>query len=184
MLRNPDGTFQGSFTNFPNLRNELLNVTGIGKRLIGPWYPNYGPRQSQHTRRVEVIQGACMLVRQAAIHVVGVLDEDYFMYSEETDWCWRFHQAGWELWYEPAAQICHYGGQSTRQMPEAMVRALYRSKVRYFRKHYGQVPATILQAAFVAARRWRWLAQRITSFRLPTRNVEPPLRWRDLDSRM
>ncbi|HEY3230904.1 MAG TPA: glycosyltransferase family 2 protein, partial [Roseiflexaceae bacterium] len=87
MLLNPDGSFQASFADFPSLHSELLSATGLGARLFGHWYPNYGPRRSQRARRVDYIQGACMLARRAAIEQAGLLDEQYFMYSEETDWC-------------------------------------------------------------------------------------------------
>src|SRR6266542_3829109 len=133
-LLNRDGSFQASFADFPSLRSELLSVTGIGPRLFGRWYPSYGPRRSQMARRVDWIQGACMLARRAAIEQAGPMEEQYFMYNEEIDWCMQMWRAGWEVWYLPEARIVHYGGQSTRQIRHAMVQALYRSKVRFFRK--------------------------------------------------
>jgi hypothetical protein len=94
----------------------------------------------------------------------------------------RMWRAGWEVWYLPTARIVHYGGQSTRQMRQAMVRALYRSKVRFFRKHYGGLPAAALQTLFVAVSRTKWLAQRIRAIGRDTTPIEAPLRWRDLSS--
>jgi N-acetylglucosaminyl-diphospho-decaprenol L-rhamnosyltransferase len=182
MLLNPDGSFQGSFADFPSLRSEVLSASGLGPRLFGRWYPNYGPRQSQVARRVDYVQGACMLARRAAVDRVGLLDEDYFMYNEETDWCRRMHCAGWESWYVPEAQIVHYGGQSTRQVRHAMVQALYRSKVRYFQKHYGRIPATILRMAFVAVLRAKWVALALAAAPRSARQIAPPIRWRDLQS--
>jgi N-acetylglucosaminyl-diphospho-decaprenol L-rhamnosyltransferase len=126
-LLNPDGSFQASRSCFPSLWSETLNATGLGRRLYGPWYPGYGPHQSQQPRRAEVLPGACMLVRRAAIEQIGLMDDAYFMYSEETDWCLRLHRAGWELWYLPDARILHHGGQSTRQVRDPMIAALYRS---------------------------------------------------------
>jgi hypothetical protein len=181
-LVNPDGSFQASFADAPSLRSELLSSSGLGPRLYGRWYPSYGPRRSQATRRVDYIPGACMLTRRSALAEVGLMDEDYFMYSEETDWCLRMWRAGWEVWYLPAARIVHYGGQSTRQMRQAMVRALYRSKVRFFRKHYGALSAAALRAIFVAVSCTKWLAQRMQAIGRDATTIEPPLRWRDLDS--
>lgn len=149
-LLNADGTFQGSFADFPSLRSELLSASGLGVRLYGRWFPNYGPQQSRASRAVDWVQGACMLVRRSAIAQVGGMDEQYHMYSEETDWCLRMRRAGWECWFTPEAQILHHGGQSTRQVRPAMVRSLYRSKVRFFRKHYGAAPAALLRAGFAA----------------------------------
>jgi GT2 family glycosyltransferase len=172
-LLNPDGSFQGSFADFPSLASELLSASGLGVRLIRREYPSYGPRQSRAARRVGYIQGACMLVRRAAIAQIGPMDEQYFMYSEEVDWCLRLQRAGWEIWYTPDAQIVHYGGQSTRQVRRAMVQALYRSKVRFFQKYYGSAAAALLRGALVLVLRSKWL--------LGLRaDAGPPIGWRDL----
>ncbi len=179
-LLNPDGSFQASFADFPSLRSELLSVTGIGPRLFGRWYPNYGPRRSQAARRVDWIQGACMLARRSAIERAGLMDEQYFMYNEETDWCMQMWRAGWEIWYLPEAQIVHYGGQSTRQVRHAMVQALYRSKVRFFRKHYGPAAAIALQIAFVAVLRIKWLIRTLSA--RERSSAGPPIGWHDLRS--
>lgn len=182
MLQNPDGSFQGSFADLPTLWSEFLSVSGIGSRVHGRWFPNYGPQRSAHNQRVGYIQGACMLVRRAAIAQVGWMDERYFMYSEEVDWCLRMHRAGWAVWYTPDATILHYGGQSTRQVRHAMVQALYRSKVRLFRKHYGPLRATLLHALLIVVRRCRWIAQHVRALRAAGQSIDPPLRWHDLDS--
>ena len=92
-------------------------------------------------RRVEVIKGACLLLRRKALDQVGVLDESYFMYTEEVDLCYRLAQAGWELWYVPAAAITHFGEASSRQVKEAMYLHLYRSKIQFYRKFGGEQQA-------------------------------------------
>lgn len=181
-LLNPDRSFQASFADFPSLRSELLSATGLGPRIYGRWYPNYGPSQSKLTRRVDYIQGACMLVRRAAVEQVGLMDEAYFMYSEEPDWCLRMRRAGWEIWYVPEARIVHYGGQSTRQVRHAMVKALYRSKVRFMRKHYNLPSALLLHAALVVILFVKWSAQRIGALRRSAMSADPPIGWRDLSS--
>ncbi|MCA9951891.1 MAG: glycosyltransferase family 2 protein [Anaerolineales bacterium] len=89
-------------------------------------------------RRVEVIKGACMLLRHDALNEVGLLDEDYFFYTEEVDLCYRLAQANWQLWYVPTAKITHFGGASSRQAAEAMYLQLYRSKTRFYRKFGGK----------------------------------------------
>ncbi len=179
-LLNPDGSFQASFADFPSLRSELLSVTGLGPRLFGRWYPNYGPRQSQVARGVDYVQGACMLARREAVAHVGLMDEHYFMYNEEIDWCLRMRRAAWQVWYLPEAHIVHYGGQSTRQVRHAMIQALYRSKVRFFRKHYGPAYAATLQGAFVAVLRAKWLVRALAARRQSVASA--PIRWRDLQS--
>jgi N-acetylglucosaminyl-diphospho-decaprenol L-rhamnosyltransferase len=188
MLLNPDGSYQGSFADFPSLHSELLSASSLGPLLFGRWYPNYGPGQAQATRQVDYIQGACMLARRAAVEQVGLLDEAYFMYNEETDWCLRMRRADWETWYLPAARIVHYGGQSTKQVRRTMVQALYRSKVRFFRKHYGPLPAAILRAGFVAVLRAKWLGLALLAARRNSdghkggARIGPPIRWSDLQS--
>jgi len=179
-LLNRDGSFQASFADFPSLRSELLSVTGIGPRLFGRWYPSYGPRRSQMARRVDWIQGACMLARRAAIEQAGPMDEQYFMYNEEIDWCMQMWRAGWEVWYLPTARIVHYGGQSTRQVRHAMVQALYRSKVRFFRKHYGPAAAFALQSVFVAVLRVKWLIRTLAARERSSAGA--PIGWHDLQS--
>ena len=56
--------------------------------------------------------GSCFLVRRAAADQVGMFDEDFFLFSEETDWLYRFHQAGWAVWFTPDAEAVHVGGAS------------------------------------------------------------------------
>lgn len=87
---------------------------------------------------VEVICGACLLLRRAALDQVGLLDETYFMYTEEVDLCYRLARAGWELWWAPQAEVVHYGGASSKQIAEAMYLQLYRSKVQFYRKFGGE----------------------------------------------
>lgn len=159
LLLNSDRSFQASFSDLPSFGRELLNASGLGRRLVRPSYPSYGPAASRAARAVDCLQGACLLVRRAAIEQVGPLDEGYFMYSEEVDWCLRLRRAGWELWYLPDAAVVHHGGQSTRQRRAEMVRALYRSKVRFFRKHHGPLPAAALQAGFAVVLSGKWLVR-------------------------
>ena len=182
MLLNPDGSYQGSFANFPSLASEWLSVTGLGPRLFYRDYPAYGPRYGGSARPVGYVSGACMLVRRTAIEQVGEMDENYFMYSEEVDWCWRMRQLGWQRWYVPEAKVVHYGGQSTRQIRHTMVRRLYSSKVRFFRTHYGWFSASLLQGVFVVTLRIKWMLQRLIVLVQPRSAVGPLIRWRDLNS--
>lgn len=90
---------------------------------------------------VEVIKGACLLLRREALDQVGLLDESYFMYTEEVDLCYRLAEAGWELWWVPQAEVIHYGEASSRQAAQAMYLQLYRSKVQFYRKFGGTARA-------------------------------------------
>jgi GT2 family glycosyltransferase len=84
------------------------------------------------------VQGAAMILRQHILDKIGLLDGDYFMYSEEVDLCYRLQKAGWRLYWVPQSKVIHYGGQSTKQIAEEMFLQLYKGKLMYFRKHYGR----------------------------------------------
>ncbi|MFN3332224.1 MAG: glycosyltransferase family 2 protein, partial [Caldilinea sp.] len=98
----------------------------------------------------DYVQGACMLVRRDALAEVGGLDEGYFMYAEEVDWCRRMADRGWGVWYQPAAKVVHIGGASSAKRKTSREADLYRSRVRYFRIHHGWLQAEILKAMIVA----------------------------------
>jgi GT2 family glycosyltransferase len=100
-----------------------------------------------------------MLVRREAIDQVGVMDDGFFMYGEETDWCWRFRKAGWRVLFAPVGQIIHLGGQSSKRVRSEMIIALRMSILRFIRKHQGRLAhgaACILVAAFFLARVPYW----------------------------
>lgn len=87
---------------------------------------------------VDVVAGCYMLTRCQAIDIVGNMDESYFMYGEEMDWCWRFQRAGWKVLYYPDARIIHYGGMSTAQNPVEMSIELQKSILRFIEKRQGR----------------------------------------------
>jgi GT2 family glycosyltransferase len=166
-LLNPDGSYQTGPTPFPSVWTETMSVTGLGRRLTYRGYPSLPARRARASRRADYVGGACMLVRREAIAAVGLLDESYFMYSEEPDWCWRMHRAGWETWYTPDASVTHFGGQSTRQARDAMVVALYRSKVRFLYLNRGRGSALCTAAVVVAVTHLRRAVRRAA-------RLEPP----------
>lgn len=119
--------------------------------------------------QVEVIKGACFLLRRAALDQVGLLDEQYFMYTEEMDLCYRLLQAGWHLWWVPQAVVTHYGEASSKQMAENMYVQLYRSKVQFHRK-FGMDRRANRFKRLVALAYWpRWaIAALVAQFRPQT----------------
>lgn len=105
-----------------------------------------------HTpREVEVIKGACLLVRQEALEKIGLLDTRYFMYTEEMDLCYRLQRAGWKLYWVPDAQVLHYGEASSKQIAETMYVQLYRSKVQFHRKTGGEARASLFKVLLALA---------------------------------
>lgn len=149
-LLNPDGTFQASHTHFPTLWQEFLILSTLGRRLLGDRYPSHGAEEDKGSQRVDYVEGACLLVRRAAFEQVGGLDEGYFMYAEEVDWCKRMMVAGWEVWYTPAAQVVHIGGASSANRKTSREADLYRSRVRYFRAYHGGLQAGFLKVMLVS----------------------------------
>lgn len=149
-LVNPDGTFQASHTPFPTLWREFLILSGLGRALRGRHFPSRGPEVERGPQLVDYVEGACLLVRREALRSVGGLDDGYFMYAEEVDWCYTMRQAEWDTWYQPEAVVIHHGGASSRHRRTRREADLYRSRVRFFRKYYGDRAAEALKTLMYA----------------------------------
>ena len=150
-LINPDGSLQHGAFEFPGLTQLLLETQPAlwrfrGSRLDG----RYAARQYEAGKPFPIGHplGAAMLARAEAIAQVGPLDPGFEMYSEEVDWAMRMKRAGWERWCVPAAVVKHYGGASSGQVSERAERIKWRSRLRYYQKHYSPLK--------------RWLATRLT----------------------
>ena len=165
-LRNADGSFQASHSPFPNLGQEFMILSGLGRLLHGAQYPSHGPEDNNGAQPVDYVEGAALLVRREAFEKAGGLDEGFFMYAEEVDWCYTMQQAGWQVWYAPAAVITHLGGGSSKNRKTAREADLYRSRVRFFRKHHGVASATLLKSliltAVTAKHIWHGALRRVT----------------------
>lgn len=143
-----DGRLQPSCTTFPTLLTELFIALQLDK--LFPKSPLFGKHLMTYwdfseLREVDAIMGAFMLVRNTAVEKVGLLDESYFMYSEEVDWCYRFKEAGWKIYFNPAVEATHLWWGSAKKMRVEMHIQMYRSKVLFFRKRYGQLSASLLK---------------------------------------
>jgi N-acetylglucosaminyl-diphospho-decaprenol L-rhamnosyltransferase len=144
----PDGRFQHGAFRFPGLVQTALDLVPIPRltdsRLNGR-YPH-----AIHARGtpfvVDFPLGACLLVRTSAVRSVGLLDEGYFMYAEEVDWCRRMRARGYRALCVPSAVVVHHAGASTRRAPERMFVALWRSRLRYFARHEGRCRRVALTA--------------------------------------
>ncbi len=151
-LLNPDRTVQSSRRRFPTFRTALLEST-----ILQQWWPDnevlrryyVQDRSDAEFQDVDWIVGACVLARREALAQVGGLDEGFFMYSEEMDWCYRLKRAGWRVVYLPEAQVVHYGAQSSRQVVAAQHIHFQRSKIRFFRKHWGAGYAALLRVCLL-----------------------------------
>ena len=140
-LSNPDGTLQRSVRGFPTawrLATEYLGLRKLAPRstALNAFYA--GGFDHDDVRDVEFVMGACMLVRREAIDAVGLLDEDFFLFSEETDWCYRFREAGWSVVFFPGAECVHVRGASHGGR---LYRENLRGHLRFLRKHRGVASA-------------------------------------------
>ncbi len=144
-LLNPDGSIQHAAFRFPTLAMSILDVFPPGEvlpgRLYGSWWHGRYPQErgGDGPFPIDHPLGACMLARADTIEEVGVLDERYFMYSEEIEWCWRIRQAGWAIWQVPYAHVTHVGGAATQHYRYKMFVALHESRYLFFRQHYGKM---------------------------------------------
>jgi GT2 family glycosyltransferase len=136
-LSNPDGSLQRSVRGFPTLwrlATEYLFLRKLapGTRALNAFYA--GGFAHDRVLEAEVVMGACMLVRREAAEAVGPLDEEFFLFSEETDWCYRFRRAGWQVLFFPGAECVHVGGASHGGR---LFRENLRGHLRFFAKHRG-----------------------------------------------
>ena len=141
-LLNVDGSKQNSIANFPSLATELLN-----KSLLRWLFPDKFPgKETDYPGPVEVdsVIGACMMARRKALEQVGLLDEEYFLFLEETDWCYRMKKAGWKIYHIPQAEVLHFQGKSAEAEKGKARIEYYRSRYHYFRKNRGSFQSSVL----------------------------------------
>ncbi|MBK7779584.1 MAG: glycosyltransferase family 2 protein [Ardenticatenia bacterium] len=138
----PDDGFQHAAFAFPGIAQAALDLFPprgrLGRRLLESRLNGRYPRRRYRAGKpfnVDFVLGACMLVRVAALRQVGPLDEGYFMYAEEVDWCRRFARAGWRVVCAPAATVMHHGGAASGQFRARSWSILWRSRRRYLRLH-------------------------------------------------
>jgi GT2 family glycosyltransferase len=149
-LLNPDGTLQTSCYPLPTPSREFWRLFHLDAlRPYGVYrMTDWG---LDRPREVDVIQGAALILRRQALHQVGLLDGEYFMYTEEVDLCYRLQKGGWLLYWVPQAKVVHYGGQSTQQIASEMFLYLYQSKLTFIRKHDGWLAAQAYKLILLAA---------------------------------
>jgi GT2 family glycosyltransferase len=142
-LQYPDTRFQHGAFAFPGLTQLLFDLfPPRPRRLLDSRLNGRYPRR-WYTRgqpfAIGFALGAALMVTREAIEVVGLLDEGYFMYAEEVDWCWRMRRAGYPMFCVPQARVVHHGGASTRQFREESTLNLWRSRKRLYDTFYGPV---------------------------------------------
>ncbi len=162
LQRAPDGSLQYSIRRFPSA------WSAFGEALLGSsWTPlrrwrEEEPRPLRYQTEVSAdwLVGAFLIARARAIRDVGPLDERFFLYSEETDWCYRFRQAGWKVSHLPVMAVTHHTGHEPR--PDLSAQLSY-AKILFARKHYGRASAGAIQAALALRHALRTAGARLLS---------------------
>jgi GT2 family glycosyltransferase len=142
-----DGSFQHSGFGFPGLAQIALDLFPLPHRLhetrLNGRYPRRWYAADAPPFPIDHPLGAAMMVRREVVESVGLMDTAFFMYCEEIDWAMRIRSSGWEIVCVPAAEIVHYGGQSSSQIPAESFANLWRSRRRLYHKHYSRSKARL-----------------------------------------
>lgn len=148
LLLNGDGSPQYCWARFPGFKDELAGSLDLSQ---SPYpltdFADAARRKDMRPFPVDWVGGACFLVRASAMAQVGLLDEGFFMYCEETEWCHRFRAHGWQALLVPGVTVTHLGGQSSKAVPAATRQRMYRSRVRLYGLMYDPARAGILRGA-------------------------------------
>jgi hypothetical protein len=179
---NPDGTLQlACRRSFPDPVAAFFRLTYLsrlfpGNRALARYNLTYADPDA--VLEVDALSGSCMMVRQEAIEMVGLLDEDIFMFGEDIDWCWRIKQAGWKVYYVPQAVVYHYHGAASRLRPVGATINLHKGMEVFYRKHLAgryPVPFNLLVYSAIWARAGLFIALRLAGNLLPGRRAEPSI---------
>ena len=142
-LLNDDGSRQNSIDNFPSSETEIFN-----KSILRLFFPGKYPSKNMSYKdpiEVDSVIGACMIVSKEAMDDVGVFDEDYFIFLEETDWCFRMNKKGWKVYHVPNAEVFHLSGHSKKRTP-------WRSQIEYYISLYKFFKKNRTQASYLTLR--------------------------------
>lgn len=146
-LLNSDGSLQPSCESFPELRDYFFESFYFDRifpksKIVGRFHLTWF--DYSRTQQVDQVMGAFLMIRKKTIDQIGLMDENFFFYAEEADWCYRAKQAGWQTCFFPGAEAIHHGGGSADSISAKMLVQLHESRFRFYRKYHTP------PAAFVA----------------------------------
>jgi hypothetical protein len=162
----PDGTVRASPFRFPGIATEIDRGLGLGlaSRLLSRWA--IAPPTPSGPCPADWLSGASLIIRREVIEAIGPLDEDYYTYFDDVDYCLSARKAGWPSWFAPTSRVIHLGGSSTglnsssKRVPQRRPAYWFQARRRFFLKHYGPLYAALVDAAFIVSfaiwrvRRW------------------------------
>jgi GT2 family glycosyltransferase len=161
-VQNRDLTLQRSCAELPSVWNTFTQALMLDKVFPRTcWFRSRFMSHFDHasTRIVEVLSGCFLMARRSALETVGLLDERFFIYKEDVDWCKRFAEAGWQVVFFPDASIIHYGGASSSAAPVEFVIEMEKANLQYWHKHYGlpgYIVAALLGVVYYILRLGAW----------------------------
>ncbi|MEY8197698.1 MAG: glycosyltransferase family 2 protein [Colwellia sp.] len=153
-IEDSNGTALHSSFKFHSWLTELNRGCSLGilTQLLKPWITS--ERIPNHAEKTDWVSGASMMIRRTVFESIGLLDESYFMYYEETDFCLNALRSGWECWYVPSSQVIHYVGQSSGIYNAGMTKRMpgywFDSRRRYFLKNYGVIYAVLVDLCWLS----------------------------------
>ena len=139
-LLNPDGTLQAGYDVFPNLMQDFLIATGLGRSI---WKNYPGHIISSEIKVVDWLSSACLMLRRSALDQVGMLDEEFFIYGDEVDLQYRLKFSGWKVYYLPQASTVHFGGRSMNRWSRRKM--FYRGKILFYQKNCNIISTLALR---------------------------------------
>jgi hypothetical protein len=170
-----NGAVQRSCMKHPTLLNMFARaialdsifpkLTLMGNQLMTNW-------KHDILRRVDIINGCFWLIRRQALEGVGLLDEQFFMYGEDMDWCKRFWDAHWEIVFYPDAQVVHYGGASSANSPIKFYVEMHRASLKYWNKHHGKVSSLIYRLVLLLHHCFRAIAYLLQALLVPGKSAK------------
>jgi GT2 family glycosyltransferase len=145
---NGDGSLQRSTNEFPTLLNDVLELTEFSRltivqRFLRRRFPWWGDHL--HECDTGWVNGACMMVRKSVIDQIGGLDESFFIYAEEVEWCYRMRRMGWRVVFSPKAEVIHLSGHAFNSDPGRRLRLRFWGHAAFYRKHYSRLRHSVFR---------------------------------------
>jgi GT2 family glycosyltransferase len=174
-ILNSDMTLQSSCRRFPTFWNNLCSATGLAgafktNRLFSGEHMLFFPHD--RTLPVDVLVGCFWLLRRKAIEDVGLLDDKFFMYGEDVDWCRRCWKAGWKIVFFPGGEAIHHRGTSSASQPIWSALAQQRSTIQYWSKHHGVLGLVGIKSILFSRHVLRYLFVAVSRFLRASKALE------------
>jgi len=147
-ILNPDGSLQASAFPLPTLKDLILSGFAASWIFWGRYVQRYSSRHYVPQKvpvKVGWVSGACLMIRKRTMDEIGLLDENFFLFSEDVDWCIRASRKGWAVIFYPEATIIHYGGQSAQKNLALKISSFYQKRFYFGKKHFGKLALLILK---------------------------------------